>query len=110
MLQVSIILYVINFFLKRNGIFCGFSKYYLNDILFIPVVIGIMILIEKKSGIVNFKIGVKELFIIIIFASVFFEGFLPLIDKRQTGDILDVGCYALGGIIYFFVNYKYFSA
>lgn len=78
---------------------------YLKDFLVIPIVStislhGVWWLKKNKAIRLN---GFTILSIVILF-SVYFEYYLPKISVRYTSDIWDVACYALGGIIFYFLQ------
>jgi hypothetical protein len=82
---------------------------YLDDLLAIPVILGITLQIyrkihPKKSTFLFTRI---QILVAIIYVSVVFELILPRFSTTYTTDFLDVICYFVGGIyFYFLINFQ----
>jgi len=78
---------------------------HLNDFLTIPLVAtlglhGVWLLKRDYT----LRLNVFTIFSLVAFYSVFFEYYLPQQSHRYTGDIWDVVCYFLGGVVFFFLQ------
>lgn len=78
---------------------------YLNDFLVIPIITtislhGIWLLKGNKAIRLNgFTIGS-----LVVLYAIYFEYYLPQKSLRYTGDIWDVVCYALGGLVFYILQ------
>lgn len=75
---------------------------YVNDVLVIPMValLGLhAVWLLKKDY--TMTLHWFSIFSLVILYSVVFEYYLPLQSTRYTGDIIDVACYSLGGLIFY---------
>lgn len=80
--------------------------HYLNDFLVIPIVatFGLHVVwLAKKDT--SLRINPFTILSLVILYSLFFEFYLPTTSTRYTGDIYDVLCYGLGGIIFYILQY-----
>jgi hypothetical protein len=80
---------------------------HLNDFLTIPLVAtvglhGVWFLKKDYS----LRLSAFTVFSLVVFYSVFFEYYLPQQSHRYTGDIWDVVCYFLGGVVFYFLQRK----
>lgn len=76
--------------------------HYLNDFLAIPIIAtiglhGVWLIKQDKTLRLN---GFTILSLVVLY-SVVFEYYLPQQDERYTGDIWDVVCYGLGGLVFY---------
>ena len=76
--------------------------HHLNDFLAIPIIAtialhGVWIIKKDRTLRIN---GFTILSLVVLF-SVVFEYYLPQEDDRYTGDVWDVVCYGLGGMIFY---------
>src|SRR5690554_3461051 len=75
---------------------------HLNDFLTIPLVATVGLhgvwLLKKDYSI---RLDIFTIFSLVAFYSVFFEYYLPQQSHRYTGDIWDVVCYCLGGVVFY---------
>lgn len=82
-----------------------FVFHYLNDFLAIPIIATICLhgvwLIKKDYSI---RLNLLTVMSLVAFYSVFFEYYLPQQSHRYTGDIWDVVCYSLGGIVFYLLQ------
>lgn len=75
--------------------------HYLNDFLTIPLVAlaclhGVWQIKKDRS----IRLNVFTVFSLVLLFSFYFEYYLPQQSQRYTGDIWDVFCYTLGGIVF----------
>ena len=78
---------------------------YLNDLLYIPLVIGaIEFIIRRVKKESSFILPLGFIFFLACSYSLYFEYYLPKINPRYTADWIDVILYFLGGIAYFFIG------
>ena len=78
---------------------------YLNDFLVIPIVAticlhGIWLLKNSKA----IRLNGFTIASLVALYSIYFEYYLPQTSPRYTGDIWDVLCYALGGLVFYFLQ------
>lgn len=75
---------------------------HLNDFLTIPLVATVGLhgvwLLKKDYSL---RLDIFTIFSLVAFYSVFFEYYLPQQSHRYTGDVWDVVCYFLGGIVFY---------
>jgi hypothetical protein len=97
--MVSIGCYV--YFRQSQGyIFPPLIQFYLNDLLIVPITaIATNLLMQWILRIPDFKLQIWQICYIVLFYSILFEGILPTVIKRYTGDWVDVLMYVIGGII-----------
>lgn len=79
--------------------------HHLNDFLVIPMVALLSLhgvwLIKKDNTI---RLDILTIFSLVVLFSFLFEYYLPLQSHRYTGDIWDVVCYSLGGLVFYFLQ------
>ena len=79
--------------------------HHLNDFLAIPIVAILCLhgvwLIKKDRRI---RLNGFTIFSLVALFSLVFEYYLPLQDDRYTGDVWDVVCYGLGGLIFYILQ------
>lgn len=79
--------------------------HYLNDFLVIPIV-GFLCLYTvwwlKKDR--NLRLDVFSILSLVLIYSLYFEVYLPKYSERYTADILDVVCYAGGGLAFYLLQ------
>lgn len=101
-LITCLIFYIINqIFLKKIGIL--FFNNYFNDLLAVPLYFSLINLISthiRKKEITSFKI----LFIITIVLSILGEYVAIFLRKGSVTDYLDILCYFVGMILYYFLK------
>ena len=76
--------------------------FYVNDFLCMPIVLGIclaILRILKKTEALYVPISV--VLALTLYFSIYFEWLMPQINTRYTSDIIDVGLYFLGAILFF---------
>lgn len=86
---------------KMGYIFPAPVQFYLNDLLAVPVAatLGMWFMrwVLKEDSLVLVK---WQVIFIVTFFSLLFEGLLPLLMKRYTGDPVDIGAYIAGGFFF----------
>ena len=79
--------------------------HHLNDFLVIPMVATLSLhavwLIKKDNTV---RLNVLTILSLVALFSFVFEYYLPKRSYRYTGDIWDVVCYFLGGLMFFFLQ------
>lgn len=79
--------------------------FYLNDFLAIPIVATICLhavwLVKKDRSL---RLGPVSIISLVVMFSVYFEYYLPRQSYRHTGDPWDLVCYALGGLVFYFLQ------
>jgi hypothetical protein len=104
------LLFWINQYLEKiQNIFLPYIHSYLDDLLAMPVILGITLqafrLIYRNKK--HFIFTKLQIFIGTAYISFLFEVLLPRWSGRYTADPWDVLCYALGATyFYFFINRK----
>ena len=95
---------VMNRLLGFYGVHVPFIHSYLDDVLVLPIVLGIMLLLFRKYIVLDEHYQFPFMYVIasvMLYASVF-EYYLPKHSVRFTSDPLDIAAYALGGLFFFF--------
>jgi len=79
--------------------------HHLNDFLAIPIIATLCLhgvwFIKKDN---NIRLNIFTIFSLIALFSLVFEYYLPQQSYRYTGDIWDVICYFLGGLVFYFLQ------
>ncbi|MDX1601790.1 MAG: hypothetical protein R3209_01870 [Salinimicrobium sediminis] len=100
-------LFLVNLFLLKFFFLPEFFSSYLNDLLCMPVVLGIcLFLIRKFSKNEQLKISLFSAFSLAAFYSLYFELYLPEITQRYTADVVDVLLYFTGAFAFWLVQRK----
>jgi len=78
---------------------------YVNDFLVIPIIAticlhGIWLLKNNKA----IRLNGFTIASLVLLYSIYFEYYLPQQSHRYTGDIWDVVCYALGGLVFYILQ------
>jgi hypothetical protein len=105
---LPVLVFVINQFLQRIlHLILPILHSYLDDLLAIPVILGITLQIYQKIHPQRqaFSFTPTQILVAVLYVSVVFEWVLPQYSTTYTADLLDVVCYLLGaGYFYFFIN------
>lgn len=102
---IPVLLFTINQYLEKvSGIFIPWVHAYLDDMLAMPVILGITLQVfrwihPQKNQFVFKKI---PLLVAWIYVSVVFEWYLPSTADYYIRDLWDVVCYALGTLFFHF--------
>lgn len=100
-------LFLVNLFLLKFFFLPEFFSSYLNDLLCMPVVLGIcLFLIRKFSKNEQLKISLFSAFSLAAFYSLYFELYLPEVTQRYTADVVDVLLYFTGAFAFWLVQRK----
>lgn len=94
---------------KIQEVFLPFLHSYLDDLLAIPVVLGITLQIFRWIHRDNRQLifTKKQVIIGLVYFGLLFEGLLPAWSAVYVRDPLDLVCYAIGAIYFwFFINNK----
>jgi hypothetical protein len=101
LLLIVHVLYSTHYFLKKEAFYPKPLKYYLGDLLCMPIVLSMSLII---MSIIYFKkyarLSLVQIGLSTILFSLYFELLLPTISKSYVQDPLDVICYISGGLIY----------
>lgn len=77
---------------------------YLNDVLSIPLTLFIILGVVRTWRGKGYLLSVPMIISVVVYYSIYFEYYLPLHNSRYTADLLDVSCYCLGGILFYFIQ------
>lgn len=104
---VCCILFWVNQWIERSGIVLPFIHAYADDLLAMPVVLGITLQVMRwlypGGGLLVFS----WLHVLVgwLYFSLLLEGLLPLLSNTYTADPWDVLCYGIGSLtFYFWIN------
>lgn len=88
-----------------SGVRSNWIFHHLNDFLTIPLVATLCLhgawLIKKDNTI---RLNIFTILSLVALFSVAFEYYLPQQSHRYTGDIWDVVCYFLGGVVFYLLQ------
>lgn len=91
--------------LQRMGVKLPiFINSYLNDILSIPITLFIILAVVQIFKGKLYKLSIWMITFIVVYYAIYFEYYLPHFHPRYTSDLLDVGCYMIGGSIFYFIQ------
>jgi hypothetical protein len=102
---IPVLLFAGNQVLEKGfGIFVPIVHAYLDDLLAMPVILGITLQIYRWIHPLkeNFLFKKEHIFVAFLYVSVVFEGFLPWYSDQYIRDFWDILCYGLGAIIFYF--------
>ncbi|MGL4582152.1 MAG: hypothetical protein ACRCVU_04115 [Flavobacterium sp.] len=93
------------YILQRIGIDLPlFLNNYLNDILSIPITLFIILAVVQLFKGKVYKLSIWMIMFIVAYFAIYFEYYLPQFHPRYTSDIIDIGCYMIGGIIFYLIQ------
>ncbi|SEI48252.1 hypothetical protein SAMN04488018_10181 [Myroides marinus] len=81
-----------------------FLNNYLNDILSIPITLFIILAVVQLFKGKVYKLSIWMIMFIVAYYAIYFEYYLPQFHPRYTSDLLDIGCYMIGGIIFYLIQ------
>jgi hypothetical protein len=89
---------------KVMGIFIPWVHAYLDDLMAIPVILGITLQMYRWIHPLRdmFRFKKEHIIVAFLYVSVVFEGFLPWYSAQYVRDIWDIFCYALGTFVFYF--------
>ncbi len=102
---IPVLLFGLNQILEKSfGIFIPWVHEYLDDLLAIPVILGITLQVYRWIHPLkeNFRFKKEHIFVAFLYVSVVFEGFLPWYSDQYVRDYWDILCYGLGAIFFYF--------
>lgn len=100
-------LFLLNLLLLKFFQMPDFFSSYLNDLLCMPVVLGIcLFVIRKFSKNEQLRISLFSAFSLAALYSVYFEVYLPEVNQRYTADLVDVLLYFSGALIFYLIQRK----
>ena len=100
-------LFGVHYGLEKAGLSYPLLRYYLNDLLCMPLVLGLTLFLQRNFILrdPNHVFTKYQVGIAVVYYAVGFEGVLPLFMSRYTADGLDVVMYGLGGLFFHrFIN------
>lgn len=100
---VACFVFWLNQFLEKIlGFYILFAHAYLDDLLAMPVVLGITLQVYRWIHPLkeNFTFSKAQVVVGWVYFSFLFEFLLPRWSSTYTADILDVLCYGIGAIIF----------
>lgn len=102
---LSFSLFLLNLFLLKFFSLPIFFTSYFNDLLCMPVILGIcLFLIRKFSRNKRLQISLFSAFSLAAFYSIYFELYLPEVTVRYTADLIDVLLYFTGAFVFYQVQ------
>src|SRR5690606_12085118 len=105
---LSCVLFWINQYLEKvQQIFIPFVHSYLDDLMVMPVVLGLTLQIFRWIHPLKEKFSFTkiQIMVAVVYFSILFEGILPLWSNLYTRDLWDVVFYSIGAIgFYFLIN------
>ena len=102
---IRVLLFGLNQILEKSlGIFIPWVHEYLDDLLAIPVILGITLQIYRWIHPLRaaFRFKKEHVIVAFLYVSLVFEGFLPWYSDQYIRDFWDILCYGLGAIIFYF--------
>lgn len=88
---------------KSLGIFVPWIHAYLDDLMAMPVILGITLQIYRwihpQKDFFSFK--KQQVWVALIYVSLVFEAFLPWVSTDYRSDSWDVVCYAMGAFLFY---------
>lgn len=94
------------YFLQRLAVeLPAFVQNYFNDLLVMPLVLWIVwaVLVQVKGA--DAQLSWMMAGSLLVYYSIFFEYYLPIVHARYTSDLYDVLCYFIGTMV-FMLLYK----
>lgn len=98
------VLFWVNQYLEKAlGIYVPWVHSYLDDLLAMPVILGITLQVFRwihPSG-AMFRFSSMQVAVGVAYISLLFEGLLPLWSEIYVRDLWDVACYAAGAFYFY---------
>lgn len=83
--------------------------FYVNNFLCMPVVLGLCLaIIRRLKKTENSYVPLVVVLGLTTYFAIYFEWFMPQISTRYTADIIDIGLYYLGAILFFSIQKRLF--
>ena len=84
-------------------------NFYVNDFLCMPIVLSLCLaIIRHLKQTENLYVPLLAVLGLTTYFALYFEWFMPQISTRYTADIIDVGLYYLGAMLFFKVQKRLF--
>jgi hypothetical protein len=89
---------------KGFDLFLPYIHSYMDDLLAMPVILGITLQIYRFIHPLKkiFKFKKEHIFVAFLYVSILFEGLLPYFSKQYIRDLFDIICYGVGSLIFYF--------
>ncbi|GMQ27702.1 hypothetical protein Aconfl_03440 [Algoriphagus confluentis] len=89
---------------KGFGIFIPWIHSYLDDLLALPVILGITLQIYRWIHPMRetFRLKKEHVFVAFLYVSLVFEGILPWYSDHYVRDYWDILCYGIGSFVFYF--------
>jgi hypothetical protein len=93
---------------RKTGHPLPYVNGHINDAFAIPVIANLALWFQRAFVVKSnyYVLARWQVFFIVVYVSVIFEGLLPWLSKAYTADWMDVLLYFLGGIFFHFVMNK----
>ena len=104
---VCCILFWFNQAIERSGIVLPFIHAYVDDLLAMPVVLGITLQVMRWLYPGGQLLVFSPVHVLVgwLYFSLLLEGLLPLLSTTYTADLWDILCYGIGSLaFYFWIN------
>jgi hypothetical protein len=102
---VFFLIFLVNYLLQHLGISSSFSRNYLDDLLAMPIIFYLaQVLMRWVTRNKSLKLDLTMLILGFFWVSISFEWILPKYFEHLTADWLDVLCYAIGTVFFYFMN------
>lgn len=108
-LLACLVFWLNQFLEKILGIYIPYAHAYLDDLLAMPVVLGITLQVYRWIHPLreNFTFSKAQVVVGLVYFSFLFEFLLPRWSTTYTADLWDVFCYGIGAIIFYkLINIK----
>ncbi len=100
---ICLILFTINQFVEKAGIFIPYIHSYLDDTLAPGIVLGFALAFQQqltfRAKAYIFSIG--HILFFVVWYALLFEIVFPYFDPRHHADIMDVFAYSIGGFLFY---------
>ncbi|MBK6642010.1 MAG: hypothetical protein IPG39_12690 [Bacteroidetes bacterium] len=96
----SVVLFVLNQLMEHSGIFVPLIYSYLDDLLFMPIVLTLSLLLQRRILGWKYRLNTIHLLFGFVYVSVVMEAVLPLMNDRFISDPFDVLMYGFGIILF----------
>ncbi|WP_226389527.1 magnesium citrate secondary transporter [Penaeicola halotolerans] len=102
---VPAIVFVVNQVLEKVfAIYIPYVHAYLDDLLCMPVVLGITLMFFRRFHHLGerYRFSKTHVWVAVLYFSVIFEVWLPSRSSLYTTDWLDVVCYSIGAVVFWY--------
>jgi hypothetical protein len=99
------LIFLVNYLLQHLGVSSRFSRNYLDDLLAMPIIFYLaQVLMKWVTRNKSQKLDLTMLVLGFLWVSISFEWILPKYFEHLTADFLDILCYAIGTVFFYFMN------